>query len=454
MESVNPATGRKIKSYQETSLPEADLMIQQAQKSFEGWKKLSFIERGQKMKKASAILLENKEKYARLMANEMGKPFSQGKAEIEKCAWACNFYAKEAKNYLASELVKTEARKSFICYEPLGIILAIMPWNFPFWQVFRCAAPTLMAGNAIILKHASNVCGCALAIEDVFKKAGFPKGLFRSALIPSKDVKRLIQHPYIQAVTLTGSTQAGQKVAAQAGEVVKKCVLELGGSDPYIILEDADLERSVESCVASRLNNAGQSCVAAKRFIVVESIFKRFTEKFVEKMDLHKMGKPLDKKVTLGPLARHDLRDQLHKQVVESIEKGAQLLLGGLIPDDPGAFYPPTVLINVKPGMPAYHEELFGPVASVIKAVDEEEAIHIANDTPFGLGSGVFTQNLKRGERIAVQEIRAGSCFVNDYVKSDPRLPFGGIKQSGYGRELSGFGIREFVNIKTICIND
>ncbi len=429
-------------------------MIQQAQKSFEAWKKISFNERGKKIKAASSILLENKEKYARLMANEMGKPFSQGKAEIEKCAWACDFYAKEAKNYLSSELVKTEARKSFICYEPLGIILAIMPWNFPFWQVFRCAAPTLMAGNAIILKHASNVCGCALAIEDVFKKAGFPKGLFRSVLMPSKDVKRLIHHPYIQAVTLTGSTQAGQKVAAQAGEVVKKCVLELGGSDPYIVLEDADLDRSVESCVTSRLNNGGQSCVAAKRFIVVESIFKRFTEKFVEKMDLQKMGKPLEENVTLGPLARHDLRDQLHKQVVESIEKGAQLLLGGRIPDDPGAFYPPTVLINVKKGMPAYHEELFGPVASIIKAVDEEEAIHIANDTPFGLGSGVFTQNLKRGERIAIQELKAGSCFVNDYVKSDPRLPFGGIKQSGYGRELSSFGIREFVNIKTVCIHD
>jgi succinate-semialdehyde dehydrogenase / glutarate-semialdehyde dehydrogenase len=452
METVNPATGEKIKSYSEFSSHEVQKVCRYADQAFQLWRLLSFKERGQQMKKAAEILRKNKEAYAYLMAEEMGKPLAQGHGEIEKCAWVCEFYAEEAKNYLAPEIIKTDASKSFITFQPLGVVLAIMPWNFPFWQVFRAAAPTLMAGNAMILKHASNVCGCALAIEDVFTQAGFPEGLFRNIFTSSKDIGRVIEHPFIQAVTLTGSTHAGKAVASQAGSVVKKTVLELGGSDAYIILEDADLEKSVETCVASRLINGGQSCVSAKRFIVVESIAKKFEERFVEKMKSQKMGSPLEKDVTLGPLARHDLRDQLHEQVRKSVEKGAKLLCGGKIPDSPGAFYPPTVLTDVCPGMPAYEEEFFGPVASIFKARDEKEAIRIANDNIYGLGGAVFTQNIKRGEAIAANELQAGCCFVNSSVKSDPRLPFGGIKQSGFGRELSHFGIREFVNIKTVYV--
>ena len=451
MYSINPATGNKIKFYAEFSSAKIDRMITQTQKSFEVWRRLSFKERELKMKKAAKILLKNKEPYARLIADEMGKPLAQGHSEIEKCAWVCDFYAREAKRYLSPELIATDATKSFVSFEPLGIVLAVMPWNFPFWQVFRAAAPTVMAGNAILLKHASNVCGCALAIEEIFAEAEFPNGLFRSLLIPGKKVGSLIEHPLIQAVTLTGSTQAGRSIASCAGGVVKKTVLELGGNDPYIILEDADLQRTVETCVASRLINGGQSCVAAKRFIAVESIFETFTKKFVEKMRRQRMGPPLEEGVTLGPLARYDLRDQLHAQVKKSIRQGAKLLLGGELIQNPGAFYPPTVLVNVHRGMPAYTEELFGPVAVILKARDEQEAIDIANDTVFGLGAAVFSRNGKRAQRI-VKELQAGCCFINDFVKSDPRLPFGGIKQSGYGRELSSFGIREFVNIKTVYI--
>lgn len=452
METMNPATGKKIKSYAEFSSSKINHILHQTETAFQLWRRQSFKERGRIMKKAAGILKKNKERYAYLMAEEMGKPFAQGQSEIEKCAWTCDFYAEETKRYLSPEVIKTDARKSFVTYEPLGIILAVMPWNFPFWQVFRCAAPTLMAGNAIVLKHASNVCGCALAIEKIFKEAGFPKGLFSSVLIGSEKVGGLIEHPFIQAVTLTGSTQAGKAIAAKAGTVVKKTVLELGGNDPYIILADADLEQTVETCVASRLINGGQSCVAAKRFIAVEAIFKKFTEKFVEKMRAQRMGPPLEPDTTLGPLARHDLRDQLHSQVQKSIKQGAGLLLGGEIPENPGAYYPPTVLTNVRRGMPAYQEELFGPAAVILKARNEQEALAIANDTIFGLGAAVFTRDVKRAERIAVKELQAGCCFVNDFVKSDPRLPFGGIKQSGYGRELSSFGIREFVNIKTVYV--
>jgi succinate-semialdehyde dehydrogenase/glutarate-semialdehyde dehydrogenase len=452
MDTVNPTTGEKIKSYPEFSLQEVEKACLQAEQAFQLWRLLSFKERGQQMKKAADILRKNKEQYARIAAEEMGKPLRQGEGEIEKCAWVCEFYAEEAKNYLAPELIKTDAAKSFITFQPLGVVLAIMPWNFPFWQVFRAAAPTLMAGNAMILKHASNVCGCALAIEDVFAQAGFPDRLFRNIFTSSKDIGRVIEHPFIQAVTLTGSTNAGKAVASKAGSVVKKAVLELGGSDAYIILEDADLEKSVETCVTSRLINGGQSCVSAKRFIVVEAIAKKFEERFVEKMKLSKMGSPFEKDITLGPLARHDLRDQLHDQVKRSVQKGAKLLCGGEIPHSAGAFYPPTVLSDVLPGMPAYEEEFFGPVASIFKARDEKDAIRIANDNIYGLGGAVFTRDIKRGEDIAANQLEAGCCFVNSYVKSDPRLPFGGVKQSGFGRELSHFGIREFVNVKTVYI--
>ena len=339
-----------------------------------------------------------------------------------------------------------------MAYQPIGIVLAVMPWNFPFWQVFRFAAPNLMAGNAGLLKHSSNVSGCALAIEEVFSLAGFPENLFRTLLIGSSKVEAVINNPLVKAVTLTGSTPAGKAVAAAAGNALKKTVLELGGSDPYVILEDADIEMAVKSCVTARLINGGQSCIAAKRFIVVESVYDKFVNLFVEVTKSKTMGDPKDEKIDVGPQARLELRDELHQQVVKSIEMGAELRLGCYIPEGDGAFYPPSVLTGVKKGMPAYDEELFGPVGAIIKVKDEEEAINTANDTIFGLGAAVFTGNAERGEYIAKHRLEAGCCFVNDFVKSDPRLPFGGIKESGYGRELSPFGIKEFVNIKTVLV--
>ncbi len=452
MQTIDPTTGKKIRSYPEFSLSKIDGILNRAQESFQLWRDRSFKERGLLMKKAAEILRKDKDQYARLMALEMGKPFTQGQEEAEKCALVCDFYAERAEYFLSPEPVRTEASKSFVTYGPLGIVLAVMPWNFPFWQVFRCAAPTLMAGNAVVLKHASNVCGCALAIEKIFKEAGFPPALFSNVFLSSSKVKNVIKHPLIQAVSLTGSTGAGKSVASHAGEVLKKTVLELGGSDPYIILEDADLEEAVVTCVNSRLINGGQSCVSAKRFIVVAPVFKEFEQRFTARMQLQRMGPPLQEGVNLGPMARHDLRDLLHGQVRRSIKQGAELLLGGAIPADPGAFYPPTVLSHVRPPMAAYQEELFGPVAALIEVADEQQAIRTANDTVFGLGAAVFTRDVKKGERIAAGELQAGCCFVNDAVKSDPRLPFGGIKQSGYGRELAEFGIQEFVNVKTVCI--
>ncbi len=453
MKSIDPTTGQVIKTYQEHSLEECINIVHQAEYAFQSWRRLSLEERSEKMRQMAVFLRRDKGFFAGLMAQEMGKPLKQGEGEIEKCAWVCEYFADEAKNYLADEIVKTDAKQSYIHYEPLGVILAVMPWNFPFWQVFRCAAPILMAGNSIVLKHASNVCGSALAIENLFKLGGFPDGLLRSVFINNEKVQKVIEEPLIRAITVTGSLGAGQAVASKAGAMVKKCVLELGGSDPYIILEDANLKEAAETCASSRMINAGQSCVSAKRFIVVKSVQEEFTNLFIANIRKQKMGAPMQEGVTLGPLARHDLRDQLHKQVQESIKKGARLLLGGEIPEGPGAFYPPTVLTDVAFDMPAYHEELFGPVASIISALDEQDALRLANDSVFGLGSAVFTSDLKRGQHLAV-ELQAGCCFVNESVKSDPRLPFGGIKQSGYGRELSAFGIREFVNVKTVYIGE
>jgi succinate-semialdehyde dehydrogenase/glutarate-semialdehyde dehydrogenase len=427
-------------------------VLQRAERAWLEWRETDFSERAELMRRAAEILRSKAQAYAELMAVEMGKPLPQGKAEAEKCAWACEFYAENAERFLADEPVETDAGKSYVSYRPLGPVLAIMPWNFPFWQVFRFAAPALMAGNAAVLKHASNVFGCALEIEKIFREAGFPEGLFGTLLIGSGRVKEVIRHPAIRAVTLTGSTPAGKVVAAQAGSVVKKTVLELGGSDPYVVLEDADLELAVETCVNSRLINGGQSCIAAKRFVVVKPVIEEFTERYVETMKAKRMGDPFEPGIDLGPQARVDLRDQLHRQVRRSVAQGARLLLGGKLPDGPGAYYPPTVLAGVAKGMPAYDEELFGPVAAIIEAKDEEDAIRIANDSSFGLGAAVFTRDLERGERIARNRLEAGSCFVNALVRSDPRLPFGGIKESGYGRELSVFGIREFVNIKTVWI--
>ncbi|MBC8183822.1 NAD-dependent succinate-semialdehyde dehydrogenase [candidate division KSB1 bacterium] len=450
--AINPATGKTIKTYEEPSPQEVKGIIEQSHLAFIEWRTTSFSLRSTLMKKAAQFLRDNSERYAKLMTDEMGKTISGGRAEVEKCAWVCDYYAENAETFLQAELVETDASKSYVTFNPIGVVLAVMPWNFPFWQVFRFAAPALMAGNGGILKHASNVPGCALAIEETFREAGFPKDIFRTLLIGSKQVEVVIENPQIKAVTLTGSMPAGIAVAKKAGEKLKKSVLELGGSDPYIVLEDADLEAAVTTCVTSRLINSGQSCIAAKRFIVVESIREKFEELYVEQMSEKKMGNPLQEDTDVGPQARHDLRDELHQQVEQSIKLGANCLLGGVVPADDGAYYPPTVLTNVKKGMPAYDEELFGPVAAIIAAKDEANAIRIANDSVFGLGAAIFTQDVERGERIAAIELEAGACFVNTFVKSDPRLPFGGIKESGYGRELSHYGIKEFVNIKTVFV--
>jgi succinate-semialdehyde dehydrogenase/glutarate-semialdehyde dehydrogenase len=431
---------------------ESSKIISLADKTFKTWKLFSFTHRAGLMKNAAEVLRQNSEEYSGLMTMEMGKPIAQSRAEVEKCAWVCDYYADNAEEFLKDEIIKTEASKSFVSYQPLGVILAVMPWNFPFWQVFRFAVPNLMAGNSGILKHASNVSGCAIAIEDVFRKAGFPENLFSTILVSSNNISNVISNNLIKAVTLTGSVPAGKSVASLAGSLIKKTVLELGGSDPYIILDDADLKAAAESCVNSRLINAGQSCIAAKRFIIVESVYDEFKKLFVDYMSNKKMGDPMNEANDLGPQASHQLRDELHDQVLRSVKMGAKIILGGKIPDDTGAYYPPTVLRNVKPGIPAFDEEIFGPVAALIKAKDEVEAIELANNSIFGLGAAVFTKDKVKGEAIAKEKLNAGCCFVNDLVRSDPRLPFGGIKESGYGRELSPFGIKEFVNIKTVCV--
>jgi succinate-semialdehyde dehydrogenase / glutarate-semialdehyde dehydrogenase len=453
IKSINPASGVTLNTYDEMTPAEAASAVEDSHRTWTSWRKTSFAERGRRITRAAVILRERKHELAKLMALEMGKPVKQGIAEAEKCAWVCDYYAENAELHLAPDVIKTEGAKSYVAFEPLGVVLAVMPWNFPLWQVFRFAAPALMAGNTGVLKHSSNVPGCALVIEEILMSAGFPMGAFSSLLIGSRQVRAVIEHPLVRAVTLTGSTPAGRSVAAQAGAVLKKTVLELGGSDPYVVLEDADLEMAVQICVNSRLINSGQSCINAKRFVVVKPILPAFTERYVALMKSKKLGDPLLEQTDVGPLARHDLRDELHQQVLQSIKQGAKLLLGGEVPSGSGAYYPPTVLADVRPGMPAYDDELFGPVAGIIGADNEEDAVRIANDSVFGLGAAVFTRDIERGDRVA-RELEAGSTFVNTLVASDPRLPFGGIKQSGYGRELGSFGIREFVNVKTVYIKN
>ena len=450
IESINPYDGKTLRTYDEHTDEAAGEIIGSAHRAFEEWRARSFDERAGRVRNAAEILRAEKEAFAELMALEMGKPVAQGRAEAEKSAWVLDYYAENAEAFLSEETVETNAVASRVVFEPLGVVLAVMPWNFPFWQVLRFAAPALMAGNTGVLKHASNVSGSALAIEDVFRRAGVPAGVFGVVLVPGRRVGRLIEDPRVRAVTLTGSTPAGKAVASAAGAVLKKTVLELGGSDPYLILDDADLAKTAADCAFARLINGGQSCIAAKRFIVLESIRERFEELFVAAMAERTMGDPLDEKTLIGPQARHELRDELHDQVVRSTASGARLLLGGEIPSGPGAFYPPTVLTGVIPGMPAYDDELFGPVASIIGVEDEAEAIRVANDTVFGLGAAVYTSDADQAARV-VAGLEAGSCFINGFVRSDPRLPFGGIKESGYGRELSSYGIREFVNVKTVC---
>ncbi|MBC8323407.1 MAG: NAD-dependent succinate-semialdehyde dehydrogenase [Candidatus Marinimicrobia bacterium] len=452
LKSINPSNGELIASYEEMTQKEVSAIISDVNSAYQEWRQTSFSHRSKLMKNAAANLQDRKEELGRLMTLEMGKPFSQAVAEANKCASVCEYYADNAERILADQIIETDASKSYVAYRPIGIVFAVMPWNFPFWQVLRFAAPALMAGNVGILKHASNVQGCALEIEKIFHDAGFPKNVFRTLVIGSKNVKEVIENPHVKAVTLTGSTPAGKAVASQAGAVLKKTVLELGGSDPYIILEDADLDQAITACMIGRFLNTGQSCIAAKRFIVVESILDEFRSKLLEAMKTQKWGDPFDEDVNIGPMVNIWSRDEVHEQVVASIKKGAELLVGGEVLDVEGAFYPATLLDNVKPGMPAFDDEIFGPVASIIPVNDEAEAIKLANQTPFGLGGAVFTKDVEKGERIAANEIEAGCCFVNDFVRSDPRLPFGGIKESGYGRELSEAGIREFTNMKTVYI--
>jgi succinate-semialdehyde dehydrogenase/glutarate-semialdehyde dehydrogenase len=451
-QTLSPVTGETLGSYPQMTPDEVQAILAQGAAAQRAWAATTFAERARRLRAVAGQLRDNREECARLMLREMGKIYAQGLAEVEKCALACEYYAEHGAAFLAPEDVATEAEHSFVTYKPLGVVLAVMPWNFPLWQVFRFAAPALMAGNGAVLKHAPNVFGCALLIERLFRQAGFPEHLFRALLIDIEQTTAVIHHPLVAAVTITSSVRAGRAVAAEAGRALKKCVLELGGSDAFIVLEDADIDAAVEVGITARFQNSGQSCIAAKRFIVVDAVYAEFERKFVDAVRALKTGDPAAAGVDIGPLARVDLRDGLHDQVRRSVAAGARLLTGGAVPEGPGAYYPPTVLADVGEGMPAWSEELFGPVASLIRVADERAALRVANGTEFGLGGAVWTQDLARGERIAADEIQSGAAFVNDMTRSDPRLPFGGIRHSGYGRELSIHGIREFVNVHAVWV--
>jgi succinate-semialdehyde dehydrogenase / glutarate-semialdehyde dehydrogenase len=454
--TVNPATEEVIAEYQTMQSSEIEEIIGFSHQDFLSWRGVSLRERSAMMSRLASLLRDQKDFHAALISREMGKPLLQAVAEVVKCSWVCDFYAEHAAHFLKpEESILDGGARGIVKFEPLGLVLGVMPWNFPFWQVFRFAAPAIMAGNAVIVKHSPNVSGSAIAIEKLFQEAGFPRHLYRTVHIALEDVDRLtgfmIDHPALKAVSVTGSTAAGRAVAAKAGRALKRSVLELGGSDPYIVLDDADLALAVDQCIAARLLNAGQSCIAAKRFIVQASVMEAFEALFLHRMKSAVMGDPFNPAVEVGPIARHDLREQLHDQVLRSLAEGAKLLCGGEIPPGKGYFYPPTILSGVRKGMATYSEETFGPVATLIVASDDEEAVRIANDTPYGLGSAVFSASRERALAVADQ-LEVGNCFINSMVKSDPRLPFGGVKESGYGRELSSYGIREFVNIKSFCI--
>jgi acyl-CoA reductase-like NAD-dependent aldehyde dehydrogenase len=451
IESINPTTEEVMRTYDELSDAEVERALAQAHAAYQSWRGTSFAHRASTLKKAAAYLRSHKEELARLATLEMGKPITQAEAEVEKSAWGCEYYAENAEQMLADEHIKATGRDSYVAYSPLGVILAIMPWNFPFWQVFRPIAPAVMAGNALVLKHASNVPQCALAIERVMCEAGFPEGLFRTLLISGKRTLRVVEDPRIRLVTLTGSDDAGSQVAAAAGRHLKKTVLELGGSDPYIVLADADLDLAAKVGAVARNQNNGQSCIAAKRFIVVDSVAEAFEHRFIDAVSALKVGDPLERSTNIGPLARNDLRDALDRQVQASIGQGARVALGGARGTGRGYFYQPTVLLGVTPDMAAFREETFGPAAAVIRVKDEAEAIRFANDSPYGLGASLWSNDLDKAQQLA-RQIESGSVFINGMVASDPRLPFGGTKRSGYGRELSLFGIRELVNIQTIWI--
>jgi succinate-semialdehyde dehydrogenase / glutarate-semialdehyde dehydrogenase len=451
MRAVNPATGELIREYPEHDEDEVAKRLEQAEAAFASWRRFEFEERARHLTSVADLLRENLADFARLMTEEMGKPIAGAETEVEKCAWVCDYYAEHAESFLATETVATDASKSLVRYDPIGPVLAVMPWNFPFWQFFRFAAPALMAGNVAVLKHSSNVPGSALAIEAVFREAGLPEGVVTTLLVSSERAKEVIGHPAIRAVTLTGSDRAGMEVAAEAGRRLKKTVLELGGSDPFIVLADADPAETGKQAARARTINSGQSCIAAKRFIVEDDIADRFEEEFVRAMEGLRVGNPLDRNCEVGPMARQDLLDDLDDQVRRTVEAGAQLRTGGQRLPGNGWFYAPTVLTGVEPGMPAFDEETFGPVAAVIRARDAAHAVELANRSQFGLGASIWTGDPQRGEHLAA-EVESGNVFVNGIVKSDPRLPFGGVKNSGYGRELAEVGIREFVNIKTVWI--
>lgn len=449
--SINPATGQLIREYKKWTEDEVSRVIGHVRDSWYDWRETSFSERARAMSALAARIRKENEDLARTITLEMGKPIVEARAEVEKCALACDYFGSHAESFLGVETIGSDAGKSYVRFDPLGVILAIMPWNFPFWQVFRFAVPALMAGNVVVLKHASNTMGCALSIEGLFSKSGFPENVLRALMIGSEAVPGVIRDGRIAGVTLTGSVVAGRAVAKLAGEALKKTVLELGGSDPFIVLADADLDLAATGAVASRTMNAGQSCIAAKRIIVEKPVASEFLDRFRDKMEALVVGDPLADQTEIGPLARMDLRDALHRQVEESLAMGAKNLIGGSPRGGPGAFYSPTILVDVKQGIPAYHEELFGPVAAVIVVEGPEAAVSTANDTDFGLGASIWTGD-PAGAELLARRVEAGAVFINGIVKSDPRLPFGGVKNSGYGRELSAYGIREFVNVKTVWV--
>ena len=453
LKSINPKNNIKLRSWDVPSLNDINIMIRKTAQAQMDWSEIDLISRLDYVKSLADILNLRAKEMSALMADEMGKPKKQGMLEMSKCVWLCDYYLKNSEFVLSDKYIETEFYESYVTYRPIGLVLGIMPWNFPFWQVFRFAIPSLIVGNGVLLKHASNVQGCANMINDCFIEAGLPSNIFNNLQIPSSLVSEVIEKDEIQGVAITGSTNAGKAVAKIAGKNLKKTVLELGGNDPYLILDDAELEYAVKACIEGRLINNGQSCISAKRLIVTKNNIKSFIRKLIKKLDLKVIGDPYDD-VDYGPLVSLSARAELHKMVKSSIKMGAKLIIGGKIPDSDGAYYPITVLSNVRPGMPAFEEEIFGPVFSIIEANDNDHAIHLANNSKFGLGAAVFTSDINEGKKIAEEKIQAGVCFVNDYVKSDPRLPFGGVKMSGYGRELSGYGLMEFVNIKSIVVEN
>jgi acyl-CoA reductase-like NAD-dependent aldehyde dehydrogenase len=451
IQTINPATAEVLETFETYSQEQINEALGQASQAFARWRATSFAERANYLHSIASHLRDHKAELARAAVLEMGKPIVEAEAEVEKCAWNCDFYADNAARFLAEEHIKTNATDSYVSFQPLGVVLALMPWNFPYWQVFRFAAPALMAGNTAVLKHASNVSGCALEIERIFQQSGLPQGVFRTVLVPGAETGQLIADPRVAAVTLTGSGEAGVAVAAASGRALKKSVLELGGSDAYIVLGDADLDAAAQVAARARFQNTGQSCIAAKRFIVVDEVAEAFEQKFVAAASHLRVGDPLERTTQIGPMARGDLRATLEQQVQDSVKMGARVLLGGKSLEGKGYFFAPTIITAVTPQMPIFREETFGPVAAVIRARDSAQAIELANASEFGLSSNLWTRDIAQARRLATR-IAAGGVFINGMTASDPRLPFGGVKHSGYGRELSAYGIREFVNIQTVWI--